>query len=256
MDFLPSCQIALTRSDNQTLKNALQAYAIEVVECPLFSILPLSESEQKTTHQAFKNFLKEKSVIVFISPNAVRYAFAWENSLCFWQKHILLASGKTTQQALKEKGLDAFVSQTQSAEGLIQWFEKNPQSTHNVAILRGNSGREILPQFLHNRGKNVGVFALYQRQMASKNQAQTLFNLATEGKINAIVFTSSEVVRFWFSILKMRQVPQPLVKLPVFAIHPRIAKTLHDFGFLNVVNTQNSSALVDCLTHFQWNKNG
>ncbi len=258
MENLKNQTILLTRpeKESQIWAKAIEKAGGKALCCPLFEILPLSLKEQEVLLKKLQFFLKTPSSVIFISPNAVEQTFLLESDPSFWGKHLLLAAGKSTQKKLEEKGVNAFASPTESAEGLLSFFKENKNVPQQVALLRGDTGRDFLPLRLKEEGKRVEIFSLYTRKWCDEQTAQDLFHLVLEEKISAMVFTSSQAVREWVNLLKIPKLPRVLVELPVFVIHPRIAQTLMRLGFQNVVNTQTGSALVDFLIRYPWKKNG
>ena len=239
--------IAITRPENQAgaWKSALESAGFGVFLCPLLEILPLSDSAQSAVRQALREFLSEKSAIIFVSPNAVRFALQIESAQ-FWAAHFLLAVGAGTQKILKENNLNAAIpSDSEDSEGLLKLIESQRDFPPKIAIIRGDHGREFLGDSLKEKGFCVQKFGVYTRKTCDAKTAQGLANKALAGDIDGVLITSSEALQAWIAQLKSPRLPAALVKLPLFSIHPRISESAQRLGFENVVNLKNSKALVD-----------
>lgn len=237
--------IAITRPQNQAREwqKSLESAGFGVFLCPLLNILPLNAESQNNVHQNLREFLGEKSAIVFVSPNAARFALTIESAE-FWANHALFAVGLGTQKILKKHGLNAEVpKESQDSEGLLKLLET--QTFKKIAIIRGDHGREFLGDALKKQGFDVAHFGVYKRETCDKKTAESLFNKAKANEIDAILITSSESLIAWLSALKLPRLPAALVKFPLFVIHPRIAKVAQKLGFENVVEAADDKAFVD-----------
>ena len=240
--------IAITRAKSQAneWQNSLESAGFGVFLCPLLKIIPLDSDSQNAVRQTLREFLSEKSAVVFVSPNAAHFALKLENAE-FWNRHSLFAVGVATQQALAKKGLKATIpDDSEDSEGLFQTLKS--QTFKKIAIVRGDHGREFLANALKEKGFEVQHFGVYQRLMCSKKTAQTLLNKALANEIDGILITSSESLAAWLNVLKLPRLPAALVKFPLFVIHSRIAKTAEKLGFAHVLEVKNDKALKDFLT--------
>ena len=144
---MSSKRVLLTREpeDIKRDKPLFVAKGFEVLELPLI----------KTEALPFELPNETFDFVVFQSQKAVRY-FLLKARL---EKERLVAVGKKTKELLKSLGYEAFVPKNESAEGLIEFFEKIEPC--KVLIPRSREGRREFVDYLIGRGFYVVDLPVY-----------------------------------------------------------------------------------------------
>jgi uroporphyrinogen-III synthase len=172
---------------------------------------------------------------VFVSANAVEYGVPaperWPATL-----HAL-APGPGTAAALAATGIrDVTIPATTfDSEGLLALPAFAQPAGKRVVIFRGEGGRELLADTLHERGARVDRVACYRRA-APASGAHGLVEALREGRVHAFTVTSSEGLDNLWQVLG-DEGRRLLARLPCFVPHPRIAArgralglTMHETG--------------------------
>ena len=219
--------IVLTRPSGQNapLAHRLEAEGAKVLEFPVTLIAPLADPSPLIE---LGPRLEEFDLAFFVSPNAVAQTFAilppdkWPTGLA------LATVGPASAKALQIRGFkEVIVPKARfDTEGILELpdFQAERLSGRRVLILRGNGGRELLPETLKARGAKVECLTCYQRLCAKPDPAE-LSNSTPDG----FVFSNSEAIGHFLEIMgpigkKM------LASSTLFAPHARILQTACDWG--------------------------
>jgi len=102
---------------------------------------------------------------VFVSPNAVRYAFTFWPNLRFARATQVCATGAGTQSALARRGVRAVLrpQARQDSEGLLALAPFARVRGCRVALIGAPGGRELLREELRRRGAKVDGIDVYRR---------------------------------------------------------------------------------------------
>lgn len=189
------------------------------------NIVPLPEQAN-----ALKQTLTESNALFWVSPTAVEIAQKLSGSLKMLQTpHI--AVGKATYYALKKAGANNIYinengNDSEAALTLNIW--QTLPGRAKIGIIAGENGRSFLQQQLTERGFNVHVCAIYQRQETPLN-----WQTFQAAKPRAAWVTSSQQAQLLFA-----QTPTALTQqvqtLLYFTHHERIRSTLLSCGAQNV----------------------
>lgn len=142
--------------------------------------------------------LSNQDWLIFISPQAV-YSF---NTAITKKKYVIpphikiAAIGKGTADALHQAGYEvAFFPKTNkgSEEFLAHDPFTNPQNL-NMAIIRGEGGRELIDAILAERFAKILTVMCYRRMLPDTNSDE-IIQLLRKKKIDAIVGTSFEGIK-------------------------------------------------------------
>ncbi len=107
---------------------------------------------------------KSSDVVVFISPAAVKYAFAL-TKLRFPRTTHICAMGEATARALHRHGIKNILTpiDTQNSEGLLARPELQRLSRRRVTLIGAPGGRELLISTLKSRKARVQTVHVYRR---------------------------------------------------------------------------------------------
>ncbi len=195
----------------------------------LFPLLEITAVEdQRELHQQCSR-LAQFNLVIFISPNAVRYGMAAIRAAGGLPKDLSIATiGQSSATALRESGVSNVIAPTErfDSEGLLDLPELQQVAGWRVMIFRGDGGRELLADTLKARGALVEYVTCYQRSKPQHN-VQTLLN----AKPDAITVTSSEALTYLSQILEGEN---QTMRLPLFVPHARIAASARQQGWQQV----------------------
>lgn len=195
---------------------------------PLLEIVPVSDTKVLTT---LAQNLQCYDLLVFISPNAVKYGMA---TLIGIPPNVRIAAvGQSSAQALRELGVGNVIAPTErfDSEALLVLPELQNVSGWRVAILRGDAGREVLGETLKLRGAQVEYVTCYQRSKPETDATELL-----AGKADALTVTSSEALGHLWQMLGELDRARFAV-IPLFVPHARIVDLARQQGWREVIQT-------------------
>ena len=195
---------------------------------PLLEIAPVFD--QAALHEQLLRLAKF-DLLIFISPNAVRYGMAAMPSL---PDTVRIATvGQGSAHALRELGITGIIAPTDrfDSEALLALPQLQNVSGWRVAILRGDGGRELLGDALKARGATVEYITCYQRGKP-RFDVPSLLAAAPD----AITVTSSEALGHLWGILD-EPARTRLAATPLFVPHERIASLARQQGWQHVAVT-------------------
>jgi uroporphyrinogen-III synthase len=132
------------------------------------------------------------------------------------------------------------------SEALLALPEMQQVKNQKVLIFRGIGGREVLAETLKQRGAIVEFVESYQRINPQKD-LYTLEELTKQHKLDAIVVTSSEAMRY---LLDMGKDATWLKNIKLCVNHARIAEEAGGLGFRAfVAETAGDEAMLNCLAN-------
>ncbi len=246
--------VVLTRPAGQSgaLAKALHDAGIATIEFPLIEI---AAADDTAPLRAALASLDQYALVVFVSPNAVDYAFASYDAI--WPHALPIGVvGPGSVAALAQRGVQApaynVISPHASAddsdgarfdsEALFAALEASLGETafegKRVLIVRGDGGREWLADRLREAGADVETVAAYRRlvpepSIGAWSRVHAL--LSDEAKTpSAWLVTSSEGVRNLAELAHDHLTASERTQLKRAAFvapHPRIAETARGLGF-------------------------
>ncbi|MFW0753315.1 uroporphyrinogen-III synthase [Pseudomonas sp. H11T01] len=152
--------------------------------------------------------------------------------------------GAATAQILSDYGLDVSAPQEgDDSEALLelpQLREAIARPDARVLIMRGEGGRELLAERLHEQGASVDYLELYRRGLPQYGAAALPQRIAAE-RLNGLVVSSGQ----GFSHLhQLAGTAWPeLARLPLFVPSPRVADMARAAGAQKVVDCRGASAV-------------
>jgi uroporphyrinogen-III synthase len=248
-------QVVITRPRQQAepLARAVAALGRTPVLLPLLEISPLpADSELSGELRRVLAGLASYTLVAFVSPNAIEAAFA---HIAHWPDGVDVAVvGEGSRAALAKYGVvegsvrihcprDPAHS---DSEHLLQTLDLARLAGRRVLVVRGEGGRELMPDALRGAGAIVETVAAYRRAVPalSPELATRLRGLLLEP--NDWIITSSEALRgLAFLVEQMgglhqqlsEQLSQQLRQQHLIVPHARILETARGLGFTRLTLT-------------------
>ena len=162
-------------------------------------------------------------LLIFVSVNAVQYAFPLLPEQLPLDIDIA-AVGSATARALQEVGLDpTLVPERMDSEGLLALQALHDVAGKSVFILRGNGGRELLHDTLHERGALVEQIEVYRRGLPQR-AAGTDNLLRNWTQLVDVVTASSQAILDNLFTLLGDDGAQRLRETPLVVVSRRVAE--------------------------------
>ncbi|MBE8168487.1 MAG: uroporphyrinogen-III synthase [Shewanella sp.] len=229
--------ILLTRAkdSNQIMSDALTQRGIA------HSITPLLEVQTNFVNKKQKQALNEADIVIFISVNAVIYAY--NSGLVPANTTIqYFAVGNATHHELTKLGVDSKVATMgqHHSEGLLGLDGLKSVINRRITIIRGCGGRELLAEVLRERGALVEYCEVYQRNMPSYAKQQVC-QVWQDAKVSTILITSGEILS---NLIKLVPKESFAWLNSCFIVVPseRVADMAKRAGLSNVVNAGSASS--------------
>jgi uroporphyrinogen-III synthase len=230
---LNGCGIAITRprQQSQALAELVSQQGGEPLLFPLLEIIGVDDF---AAFDAIVADLDSFDWAIFISSNAVQHGMARLLSQRALPASLKWAAiGPMTAQQLHGYGVEQVLTPDQrfDSESLLKLPEMKTVKGQRFVIFRGVGGRDVLASQLIKRGAEV-VFAESYRRFAPPLDITQLHSLWQNGRMHAMVVTSSEALRYLLAYVEA----QPwLSEVPLFVNHARIAENAIERGFQVIV---------------------
>jgi len=184
-------------------------------------------------------------VLIFVSANAVQYAFPLLPEQLPLNVEIA-AVGGATAQALRQAGLDpTLVPERMDSEGLLALPQLRNVHGRSVYILRGDGGRELLFDTLRERGAEVHQVEVYRRQIP-RHPAGIANLLRNWSQLVQVVTVSSNAVLDNLFTLLGEEGAALLRSTPLVVVSQRVASHAVELG-CEAVYVANSARDADVL---------
>jgi len=239
--------ITRPRQQAEPLARAVAALGREAVLLPLLEISPLADDAELRRVLAD---LASYALVAFVSPNAIDAAFA---HIGRWPEGVDIAVvGEGSRAALAKHGVgDGRVRircpndpAYSDSEHLLQALDLASLAGRRVLVVRGEGGRELLPDALRGAGALVETVASYRRAVPglTPELAERLAGLLA--RPNDWIITSSEALRGLVSLVERldsaqlhHQLQTQLRQQRLIVPHARIHETACALGFGRLVLT-------------------
>jgi uroporphyrinogen-III synthase len=235
--------ITRPRQQAEPLAHAVAALGRTPLILPLLEISPLAD---EAPLRAALARLREYALVAFVSPNAVDAAFAHIDT---WPPEVALAVvGDGSRAALARHGVTGpryriHTPQDPSrsdSEHLLQALDTAALQGHKVLVVRGETGRELLPEALRAAGIQVETVAAYRRAVPGLTPALAASLRALLAGPNDWIITSSEALRGLADLVRQLDdgaIVEKLQQQRLIVPHARIAETAQALGFTAVTLT-------------------
>lgn len=204
---LAGASIVVTRpaATATTLKRRIRACGGQVVNLP--AMVLHASADSKATKAALAA-AHSADVVVFVSPAAVRFAYALRPTLRFARTCLVCAVGAGTARALTRNKVAKVVwpRQRQDSEGLLALLPLERLRGKRVVLIGAPGGRDLLVTALRSRRAHVEHLHVYHRD-PPQFSARQLAALERAGAPMVTLLSSTE------ALVNLRQV----LPLQVFA---------------------------------------
>lgn len=202
--------------------------AVTIYGLPMLAIVPLSLNNTE------KQAVDSAQALFYVSQHAVHSLLSQFHSDALMDK-MHIAIGEKTAAALINAGLSPTLvaRPPYNSEALLadKDFQRLPFSA--LAIICGQSGRQLLGQTLQQQGKKVSRIVSYRRDKCHV-APQDMVEFTRSHSINALMLTSCEVADAVAEQLQ-RGGMADYWHCPTFALSRRIADYATDLGFTQVI---------------------
>ncbi|OQA34494.1 MAG: Uroporphyrinogen-III synthase [Betaproteobacteria bacterium ADurb.Bin341] len=247
--------VAITRAQaqNDGLARLIARAGGEALLLPLFKIVPVA-SEDAVLRAC--EHLGDYALAIFVSPNAVAFALPHVRYGIRWPPHLTLAApGPGTAAALAEHGVGpVLVPQGRhDTEALLALPELQAPAVYGrrAVIFCGEGGRALLAETLAARGASVDVVFCYRR-LPLPGTAQRLLQYWRQGRLDALVVTSSTALRYLHSA-PQAEMAAVLAEIPLFVSHARIAELAGCLGLHHIIRTAaDNTGIAASLCAYNW----
>jgi len=230
------------RAQAAALAGGIEASGGHALIHPLLEIAPASNPQALQQACAQR---ERYALAIFISPNAVDFAVPAILHAGPWPAGLQPAAiGPGTVKALARYGITPCIHPRQrfDSEGLLEESELAAERIlgRQVAIFRGNGGRELLADSLAARGAQVDCITCYERRGPSA-PPDALMLAWRRQSLDAITLSSSEALRYLHAALDSEGLAY-LRQTPLFIPHPRIAENARALGLDKIIETEGADA--------------
>jgi uroporphyrinogen-III synthase len=235
--------ITRPRQQAEPLARAVAALGRTPLILPLLDISPLAD---EAPLRAALADLRRYALIAFVSPNAVDAAFA---HIAAWPPEVALAVvGEGSRAALARHGIEGERYRIHAprdaarsdSEHLLQALDTDALRGRKVLVVRGETGREVLPDALRAAGADVETVAAYRRAVPALDADLAASLRALLAAPNDWIITSSEALRGLAGLVAQLDDGVSVAKLQqqhLIVPHARIAETASALGFSAVTLT-------------------
>ena len=225
------------------------------IRFPLLNIEPVPDPVLVLTHL---RRLADFDWLIFVSANAVRYAFDLDG---WWQqgrRPRVAAVGRGTANVLRELGVEVDLAPKAqfNSESLLAAEEFRSCAGKRFLIVRGMGGRELLAETLRQRGAAVDYAEVYRRAAPTEG-AEALLPAWRRGEVDAVVLSSKDALDNLMALLGEAG-PALLRQTPVAVIGERLATLARALGCqrLDVAAEASDDGLCDAVVRLATSTRG
>lgn len=191
-------------------------------------------------------FALSQQVVEFASPELSRAGISWPKSLTYF------AVGRSTGLALHTvSGMPVhYPPERSTSETLLQLPALQQVKGQQALLLRGNGGRELLGETLHQRGAMVRYCECYQRMPVVYDGAQQYLRWQQLG-VDTLVVTSGEMLQQLYTLVPEYYRKTWLSGCHLVVVSERLASQARELGLRDICVADNADndALMRALQH-------
>ncbi len=216
---LAGCCVLVTRPEGQSedLIQAIEGAGGEVIHFPVIKITGRSPETVASEFAA----LHSPEIVIFVSRNAVTHGLAAVRG----HTSKIAAIGPATVASLEAAGMDVDICPDNgfTSEQLLNHEALQDVDGLSIAIVRGESGRELLASALSERGARVGYLSAYRRELnhVTAEQVARLDAAWTNGRVDCVTVMSVETLKNLVELLPATSLER-LRKTPLVAPGKRV----------------------------------
>jgi len=199
-----------------------------------FPTIAIGPAEDEAAAKEYLTKIDSYQIIIFISPNAVRYGLDLLGDRGLPPEIKIAAVGKGTARVLSERGIKVDIRPKDrfDSESLLEQSELEEVEGKGILIVRGNGGRQLLADTLRGRGAVVDYAEVYSRKISSVDPRPLIASWKNDVQIATI--TSCETLENLFRLLEERGVT--LIKqTPLVVVSERMQSRAQELGCTNVI---------------------
>ncbi|MGI9288188.1 MAG: uroporphyrinogen-III synthase [Pseudomonadales bacterium] len=235
---LAGLRLLLTRPAGQSAdwRRDLQALGATLSHVPVLLIESIPMDEETV---AAINNLQQYDIGIFVSTNAVRYAYA---GIVEQQKPIpnglqcYAVGDKTTNAALKA-GFNVLATGAVDSDSLLSLSELQQLQGKRVLVFRGQGGRELITQTVRARGAEVTHAELYRRGYPHEKESE-LGRVLTKWRPHIVCVTSVAGVHNLIRMAHAADVLEQLQATPLLVPGDRVAAAAQANAFAKVLTAR------------------
>ena len=228
---LKGVRVLVTRPKDQA-ENLARLIESRGGEAIRFPVIEISEPQDKHALLASIDRLKDFTLAIFISPNAVNRAMKLIHARGGWPPTLRVACvGRGSACELKNFGIENVIVPAErfDSEALLEMPELQSVKGKRIVIFRGEGGRELLGDTLLSRGAMIEYAECYRRVRPDFDVAP-LLRRGERGEIDIISVTSVDGLHNLFNMVGEAG-QRWLIRTPIVVVSERIAKVCRERGF-------------------------
>ncbi len=205
-----------------------------------FPTIAIGSAQNPSVAEGLLQRVADYQIVIFISPNAVKYGLELMGNRAFPVETKICAVGKSTARLLVENGIEVDISpEGQSdSESLLALPELIGVAGKHVLIFRGNGGRKLLGDTLRERGAIVDYAEVYSRSIPSADANPLLASWDKE--VDIVTVTSIEILENLFSLLG-EEGRAMVYNTPLVVVSERIMVRAQELGCGNIILADEAS---------------
>lgn len=167
--------------------------------------------------------VRDADLLVFVSANAVQYAFP------LLPEEIpvdlgIAAIGQATARKLDDVGLPPTLTpERMDSEGLLALPTLQRMTGQRVIVLRGNGGRELIAETLRDRGAEVRQIEVYRRRRPQRSTAARNLTRSWDQLVDVVIATSNAILDNLFELIGDAGAER-LRRTPLIVVSQRMAE--------------------------------
>lgn len=233
------CLITRPAHQAEKLNQMLSQQGFGVINFPTIAI---QASSPTPFLQQLQDNIKQFDIALFVSRNAVDFAFKHLKATSLPDSLDLGVIGKGTWHALQSQGVESHIipAESYNSEGLLASQALQNVNAKKIIIFRGQQGRNLLGDTLRQRGANVEYQEVYQRVLP-EYAAGTFEHLTQTHFPDIAVFTSAEGLSNCFQLVS-ETMASTLRQTPWLLISERMRETARKLGHNTDIIIANSAS--------------